>query len=260
MRKSLAAILFASSAAFSSGCGTIYNELASKSKEDQELIQEGYNPVHAKSCGPCALSFVYIRKGDNIEAKDENGNIIDTRKVDLDITSGYGIFTDASGNLNLKLKAKPGDAFHPTAKDVIVRLDDRTTFGKKLLQDAYSQSKQMFEATGDSQYEQLADEIETTLLNNTENIITSFNDNNKMRTVQNKIDLLQPGSTWTYAQVSPDGSSKIFYSFTSLGNKTYDVKLTDGKNDITDGMLGEHEPVSSPQEVYKLMQRQNGRK
>jgi len=76
MRKSLAAILFASSAAFSSGCGTIYNELASKSKEDQELIQEGYNPVHAKSCGPCALSFVYIRKGDNIEAKDVSKDIL----------------------------------------------------------------------------------------------------------------------------------------------------------------------------------------
>jgi len=82
-----------------------------------------------------------------------------------------------------------------------------------------------------------------------------------MRTVQNKMDNLPTGNTWTYAQVSPDGSDKMFYTITALGNKRFDVEITDGqRNNITDKMLGKHEPISSPQEIYKLMQLQNGRR
>ena len=201
-----------------------------------------------------------FKLADNIEAKDGNGNSINVNTAKLDMEAGYGIFADVDGKLKLKLKSKT-DGFFSPADDVIVELDDRTTFGKKLLQDAYRQADELFKATGDSQYEQLADEIETTVLNNEENLITSFRDDTKMAQVQNKFDAMSPGTTWTYSQVSPDGSDKMFYNITALGNKQFDVIITDGnRNDITDKMLGEHEPVSSPQEIYKLMQRQNGRR
>lgn len=201
-----------------------------------------------------------FKLADNIDAKDGSGNSLNVNNIVLDETAGYGIFTDVDGKLKLKLKSK-ANSFFSQADDVIVELDDRTTFGKKLLQDSYNQAKELFKATGDLQYEQLADEIETTIINNSETLITSFKDDAKMRTVQNKMDVLPIGNTWTYAQVSPDGSDKMFYTITALGNKRFDVTITDGqKNDITDKMLGEHEPISSPQEIYKLMQLQNGRR
>lgn len=213
-----------------------------KSPEGQaDFVQLAYGTGTAKNKQTFAdIKNMFQLGSYSGEATYEDGKPA-SNTIELDEAAGYNLFTDPiTGMISIKVKEATKDLFGMKipGKTVVIKLDDRNTIGKKLLNQAYIDSQSMYESTGDNTYKTLADQTRIMIAQNSESMISSF-DNKKLQELTNDWNRFEVGESRVYSVPIPD-KPNIYQLITveKQGNENFKIKVdVNGNNILLDPRL-----------------------